>query len=1418
MNYSRICILFAVFLWNTAIAQVTVQINSGNPRYPFPQFLEYAYEDAHRLGNLGTRNAEGVVHAEMEQDIRDAYQIMANRFRYDGAAFKGMRPIKGNLGCPYDCTEGLGYAMLAAAYMGDKTTFDGLWLHAHDIFRAGTKRYVDCSDNQPGYEYGLFPLAEPGGNTAADGDVDVALALYVAWMQWGDLMGIDDACGNPISYRQELIEVVRGLVAYSTRFPTENPRRSNSGIIGFDGYMKGGDTWNEQTNWTNANPYQRDGADIIPEFGGPRDQHIDYCAPAYFRQFREMLNSLAPDAWEEEQFRRGEASSDWLMGKMLDASPANIPIAGWVAVTGGSAATPTYSSFSDGEDFRAPWRTIQNYVWHGNPSYSWNPVTHSVVNGGNTYEKDVATRFARFLNEPQAAPWSNTCKEFGGGPEITYKGPLTLSYYYTPTGEEQSTFNLNWLQGTGSFTAIAVQDYDLMGLMYRQCAIEWEPSGGTDNYLGSEPRYFHGWFRLLGMLSTSGNYPAPSEMSPIANMKIYRAIQDSVTFAFTGDELTYLLDYRNYGSVDATGVKIVEQVPSDFVFVSADNGGVYDAGSHTVTWNIGTVTGFKTGGLAATKGQVSYKIRVGDNASGRYCTTAEITCTNGKGWISNEYPNYITATMQRNCVDIVARALQIEKTVNRDKLNSGNMATFTIDFENSADAGWIDGGRPRVNVAYAHSGLTNPAAANQKWLKVRLYNDAIEPYINYGNYRISYFIHDAGLNCYAGTAGCVAGWGLANAFYEGNVQIADASGVQVSHENIVEGSDARGKWNQRLIVQFAPLLVTTTAHLSNYFGMGIRIHKGGTQPLRAAWRMFPNDYSNVDWGNDWSWNATAQDADDGLYYPVSPSWQDINNPGTPVNEYIPCACETPPRVIENILVEEFDGYVWRRILGTGPMPGRDIDNVVIRDTLPKGLAFDEFIGNCPLASDGATWSTTHTADGRDIIIWTIPKLQVKQKGKIVYSATATFPSGNTCETADEDIINYAWIFGDRESPVSDTAKLTVTCARVPEPIVPTTLIKEADKETYEVGDPILYTIEYEQTHGSIVKNAENQSTDWHVNNWSISGGIVKSGSTQTGTALFDYGYGKNGYVEFECTPAVYAAYQILLRDGSGSTISLQVKPLTTSSMELTCYQGGTVVQATQTLTYGGGNPFTMRIDLNEDLLRVWINKDTTEAPIFTVENLPVGVGKFGFKNGNLTGGDSHGAHEFTKINTHFDYAYNLSIIDRIPEEISFVDANQFGVHQGDSIVWNLTTGGKANPIPFGTKYTVQWEGTVDVCNDLIVNIAYAKLMGHADNAIMAQAVSECGTPITPCPPANTTQINDTILLGESYTGNGFTIPIQTVVGTVFDTLHLKDSWACDTLIVVLNLEVLCVSETTHMQQAQCTIHYIYKINTIAIAW
>ncbi|MCQ2605697.1 MAG: glycosyl hydrolase family 8 [Bacteroidales bacterium] len=1301
--------VYALFVVLAVEAQneVTVHINSGNPAFPFPQFLSYSYGENHTLDNLGTVNPEGVVHAEMEQDIRDAYQIFANEWTYTGDEVNGVKYIRGNLGCPYDCREGDGYSLLAAAIMGDKVSFDGLWMCVHDKSRVKQPRYIDGVVFSPDYGYGDFSIKD-NQDAATDGDVDIALALYIAWRQWGDFMGVNDSKGNPISYKKELIDVLKGFIHLQTRFPADGePRRYLSGEIGLDGYLKNGNTWPEASNYVTQNPMTVDGILMRPEFAGPTNIHSDYLAPSYFREFYDLLGELNPEGvseFERNQFKRCEASSDWLVGNWISQNPKYIFVGEETTVNEASASVTVHAG-NQGGRFRSVWRTAMNYVWHGNPDYTWDPVTHTLKNTSNTYEYDGAVRYSQFMNDPQK--WGNAgCTEFGGGPSVTYKGPATLHWDIGPTGDFiKSEFIFNWIAGCGSMSAIAAQDMDLLGVLYRTCNIEWDVTTGGDGYLSSVPHYFHGWFRLLGMLTATGNHIAPSQMLPKANMKVYRSIEDSLSFAYTGDEFTYFLDYRNYGSVDGKDVKIVEHVPDDFIFVSAANGGVYDAASHTVTWNIGTVPGVKTGSIDVTKGQVSYKVKVGPKASGRYCTTAEISCSNGLGWTSNEYPNYVTSTMQRNCVDVIKRSLIIEKTANLEECNPGNVVTYTINFENSSEAGWLDGGRPRVNIGFSNGGL----ATQQEWLRFRLYNDAIEPYINYGNYRISYYMYDAARKSLGDP-----GWGWYTAIYEGKRSASDK--ISVSHETVVEGSDSYGKWNQRMILQFAPLLVTTTGHLSNYYGMGARIHRGGTEPLRVAGYIHPNPWVDTDFSDDWSWDAAAQGAEDGNYYPVTPSWQRIDQEtgksiDTPVNEYIPSFCDVPTHTVSNVLVEEFDGYVWRRILGTGPMAGRDMYNVVVCDTLPKGLSFLAFQNNCPLESFGATMTTKKTADGRDIIIWKIPTMQIKQKGTIKYTATATFPSGKSCQTDNEDIDNVAWIYADMNSPVGDTATVTVTCAKVPAPIVPTTLTKTPDQETVSVGDDVTYTLEYEQTHGFVTNDAAANASDWTVSGGSVSGGVASVAANSNSNVKYNYSYAKNIFVEADCNFTQYADTYWYFRDN----ISLSLK-VDYGVLKVQCGSKSADLVA-------ASGDLHVAVDVTDDILRMWVGAtsvDTSETAAFTVENVSTTPGYFGFKN------TAHGNHKYSNIHVHTDYAYDLSIIDEMPSELTYVSSDNGGALSGSNVVWEFEHG-LANPIPLGQKYTVTVTASVNECSEKIINEAHVSLLGHADDEIRAQAVVECGS-------------------------------------------------------------------------------------------
>jgi hypothetical protein len=63
--------------------------------------------------------------------------------------------------------------------------------------------------------------------------------------------------------------------------------------------------------------------------------------------------------------------------------------------------------------------------------------------------------------------------------------------------------------------------------------------------------------------------------------------------------------------------------------------------------------------------------------------------------------------------------------------------------------------------------------------------------------------------------------------------------------------------------------------------------------------------------------------------------------------------------------------------------------------------------------------------------------------------------------------------------------------------------------------------------------------------------------------------------------------------------------------------------------------------------------------------------------------------------------------------------------------------------------------------------------------------------------SDTTRLNDTITVGESYTKHGFTLPVQMSAAEREETLHLQNQYACDST-VILKLKILCNSDTTRL--------------------
>ncbi|MBR6597621.1 MAG: DUF11 domain-containing protein [Paludibacteraceae bacterium] len=1000
-------VLFSLGLSLSANA-VKVHINSGNPAYPFPQFLEYACG-----GNLGTKLADGLTHAEMEQQIRDAYQLHANAFEYTGDEWAGIKYIKGNDGCPYDCTEGDGYALLAAAYMADKPTFDGLWMRTHDLRRYRTKKYSDCKPIEENYEYGQFSLGD-NNNSAADGDEDVALALYVAYKQWGEFMldekgeKVLDACGNPISYKQELIEVVRGLVALSTKFANDGSEiRVNSGMIGLDGYVKNGDTWAEATSWASNNPtvfadstsifsfdYDSkkmsmknvEGIRLVPEFGGPTQHHIDYNAPAYYREFHDLLLSLskelgATNEWEVEQFRRAEASSDWLIGQLIAKNPYSVPTAGNCTVNEDGSET-TYTNFNEGEDFRTPWRNISNYVWHGNPKYSWNPATHKVEDGENVFEYDAAVRLSNYMNDPMN--WNdsleNSCYVYGET-KIPISGPKTMAWIIDPmTGEALTQTYISlpvaMQRGAASFAAIGSQDYNLMGELYNNVYSIFDVRLQTDD--GERvPVYMHGWFRQLGMMALTGNYAAPSQMEASSNLKIYRSVKDSVSSCRVGDTITYMLSYRNYGSKDAENVVITENLPEDFQFVEASDGGVYN--SNTITWTLDNVPGFRSDSivgaaldltapnLSKTMGMVSYRCVVRSNASGKYSPVATIKSKDGKESQTDIYPNYITATMQRNSIDIIPNALSVSKIADKDMLVRNDTIQFTVSYSNTDSLPFLTGGRPGVDFTVA--GKADGSSIYELMLRVN--HDAIEPFINTGNYRVSCF------------------FGSETADLQCDRLIAEGLG---SKDRLSDECFSSEKLSDDVVAfrtHFPDNLASNSIYTSWFFGgVGAANELRSLSPMRLVMSIHDPSYNKLEFDNMWSKLESAKN--DELFYPVTPSYQ-IPDSIVDVDKVIKSACDVSDKVTEKVLVEEYDGHTWRKILGDAPYNGIVAENVVVTDLVPRGFEFLGFTGD----TTGVKFVPTPEDEFvLGIITYRADKLGIGENGRFSYKCRHVGVSGD----------------------------------------------------------------------------------------------------------------------------------------------------------------------------------------------------------------------------------------------------------------------------------------------------------------------------------------------------------------------------------------------------------------------------------------
>jgi endo-1,4-beta-D-glucanase Y len=202
-------------------------------------------------------------------------------------------------------SEGIGYGMIAAVYMNDRATFDGLWQYGQSHFNS--KGLMSWHLTASG---ALFAPNDPG--SASDGDVDMIWALIMASDQWSSNDYLN-AAGNMIQ-----------------------AMRQNS--IGPDGTLKPGDTWGA-TPLTNPS----------------------YFSPAYLRVFAIVAND---PLWATTILDKNYATLARVAGAngLVPDWTNNSGVVNTTLMEGNS----TFNNSSYGYDAaRTPWRIAMDWCFNG---------------------------------------------------------------------------------------------------------------------------------------------------------------------------------------------------------------------------------------------------------------------------------------------------------------------------------------------------------------------------------------------------------------------------------------------------------------------------------------------------------------------------------------------------------------------------------------------------------------------------------------------------------------------------------------------------------------------------------------------------------------------------------------------------------------------------------------------------------------------------------------------------------------------------------------------------------------------------------------------------------------------------------------------------------------------------------------------
>jgi hypothetical protein len=428
--------------------------------YPYGGSLAYVYPDSSTVQDL------------FDGFVWERYQLWKqNWVKYDADAC-GAGTARVHSDIPEGTvSEGQGYGIAIAAAIGDKDLVDKLWAFVRH-FRSESKYcslmgwiWTKSSD--------CLALDQPGsGDSAFDGDVDIAIGLVYAAMQW------------PNDYTDIAVAWLKGMEC-------EVNAKYGDGY----NYPTNGDSWDKALCTATK-------CDYAPKT--VNSTYVDYFPPGYFRVFGDFLaaklgsDAKASNGQSYHDFWYKTAETVWeLVERCYGVSGVHPGLMGNM----GHIDVPCSSGGGEPYEWgRALWRLGIDAAWFGNnTSLPENKPNSSPHYGGKSRIQAKMDNIQNFYTnfykknppEPNANRFSTICHQLGTDGAVVGCDPAY--------GHNSYTVNLAMCPYASVFDDGGVTTSDI-----RREAVEESISTTVQN-----DHYFQESLGVYSILFLTGNFPNP---------------------------------------------------------------------------------------------------------------------------------------------------------------------------------------------------------------------------------------------------------------------------------------------------------------------------------------------------------------------------------------------------------------------------------------------------------------------------------------------------------------------------------------------------------------------------------------------------------------------------------------------------------------------------------------------------------------------------------------------------------------------------------------------------------------------------------------------------------------------------------------------------------------------------------------------